>query len=352
MGLYGPEIIFFALWLGWWLDRRLGEPMFWHPLVGFGRLVQWMELSLNPKAQALADSAKESSHGLMRKQIPNQASKPEQFLGCLALVLMVLPLTYGLWFLLAELKGQSVSELGYWYDFFAILLQGVVLYIALGAKSLDQHLEQIERPLLAGDLEQARYYVSWIVSRDTADMDQMRITRAAIESGLENGSDGAFAPIFWFLVAGAPGVLLYRLSNTLDAMWGYKTARFLSFGWAAARFDDLLNIVPARLTALLYAVNTPLGWAGFKASLACWQKQGGNWESPNAGPVMAAGAGALKIQLGGGDTYHGVWKERPVLGLGADPVIDDLPRARHLIKRTLLSWMLLGSSAVFVVGLL
>ena len=324
MALYAPELIFLALWLGWWLDRRFGEVPFWHPLVGYGRLVGWLEKALNADGQ---DSTRTCPVGLKR------------LLGLIALLMAVAPLTLWLWYVLPD--KHSVDS---WYLLvLGVLLQGAVLYLALGAKSLDQHLEQIEKPLLAGDLADARFYVGWIVSRDTADMDQMRVTRAAIESGLENGSDGAFAPVFWFLVAGAPGVLLYRLANTLDAMWGYKTERLLSFGWAAARFDDLLNLIPARLSALFYALNSPGGLPGIKTALRCWRRQGAQWESPNAGPVMAAGAGALGVQLGGGDTYHGQWKARPVLGEGADPQVGDLQAVRRLVDRVMLSWLLAGS---------
>lgn len=331
MALYAPEIIFFALWLGWWLDRRFGEVPFWHPLVGYGCLVGWLEKALNADRQT--GSA----------QLPVARKR---LLGLIALIIAVLPFTLGLMLLLPEAESGS----GYLL-LLHLLLQGGVLYFALGAKSLDQHLAQIEQPLLEGDLPKARFYVGWIVSRDTSDMDQMRVTRAAIESGLENGSDSAFAAVFWFLLAGAPGVLLYRLANTLDAMWGYKTERLLSFGWAAARFDDLLNLLPARISALLYALNSPHGFQGMKTALHCWRKQSHQWESPNAGPVMAAGAGALGVQLGGGDTYHGQWKERPLLGAGKEPQAGDLRAARRLVQRVLFSWLLLGSVSVWVVYL-
>src|SRR5262249_9166632 len=158
-----------------------------------------------------------------------------------------------------------------------------------------------------GDLVEARHAVSKIVSRECAGLDETQICCAAIESVLENGSDAVFAALFWFIVLGAPGVVLYRIVNTLDAMWGYRNARYEHFGWAAAKLDDLLNWIPARLTALTYAL---LG--NSQNAIWSWQNQGGKWYSPNAGPVMSSGAGALDLQLGGPATYHGKLKERLV----------------------------------------
>ncbi len=118
--------------------------------------------------------------------------------------------------------------------------------------------------------------MSLIVSRDPASLD---ITRAATESVLENGNDAVFGALFWFVVAGAPGVVVYRLANTLDAMWSYRNERYVDFGFAAARLDDLLNYVPARLTALTYAI---LGHT--RSAWRCWRAQAHDWDSPNAGP--------------------------------------------------------------------
>lgn len=213
----------------------------------------------------------------------------------------------------------------------ATALQVVVLYLALGSQSLRQHARPVTEALNAGDLEAARRRVGCIVSRDTGAMRSVEVARAAVESVLENGNDAVFGALLWFMIAGAPGALLYRLVNTLNAMWGYRTPRYRHFGWAAARTDDLMNFIPARLTAMSYAL---LGHCA--NALHCWRKQDPRWESPNAGPVMAAGAGSLDLELGGSAFYHGHRKMRIPLGRGAQPQASDIARALLLVDRGVL----------------
>ncbi|MGB2972201.1 MAG: adenosylcobinamide-phosphate synthase CbiB, partial [Candidatus Competibacter sp.] len=219
-----------------------------------------------------------------------------------------------------------------------------LLYLALGARSLAEHAEAVAAALQAGDLPLARERVGKIVSRDVDGLDEEQISRATVESVLENGCDAVFGALFWFVLAWGSGVVLYRLANTLDAMWGYKTPRYRDFGWAAARLDDLLNWVPARLTALSYVA------VGAKPALAwrCWREQAPRWKSPNAGPVMAAGAGALGLALGGQARYHGEWSARPALGEGLAPRAGDIGRAVALLRRALLLWL----AAILAGGLL
>ncbi len=141
---------------------------------------------------------------------------------------------------------------------------------------------------------------------------------------LENGNDAVFGALFWFLVAGPAGAVLYRLANTLDAMWGYRNARYRDFGAFAARMDDLLNWLPARLTALAYGLAGRTGDA-----LRCWRTQAATWHGINPGVVMAAGAGALGMRLGGAAVYHGRVRKRPMLGA------DDVPLDAHAIEHSL-----------------
>lgn len=281
------------------LDMLLGEPRRNHPLVIFGRVADRLEQHFNGP-----DGRGWRSHGVTA--------------WCMA----VLPLTAIAW-LLSLLPG-----VGWWVEV-------VLLYLALGLRSLGEHLIPVANALRNGDLAAARKRVGFIVSRDTRDLDEQGVARAATESALENGSDAVFAALFWFAVAGAPGVVLYRLSNTLDAMWGYRNARFERFGWAAARIDDLLNYVPARLVALTYAL---LGRT--RDSLRCWRRQAPLWDSPNAGPVMAAGAGALGVTLGGPAIYHGEVHARPSLGIGAVSTPQDIERALDLVWGGVGLWLL------------
>ena len=285
------------------LDALIGEPARWHPLVGFGRWAQYFERRLN------ADTTR--------------SPLAQRLLGALAVTAAVGP-----WVLLVAVAGASPA-LHYWVAVAA-------LYFALGHQSLRQHAQRVQKALEAGNLDEARVQVSYMVSRDTAKMDARAVAAATVESVLENGNDAVFGALFWFVVAGAPGVLLFRLSNTLDAMWGYRTSRYLYFGWAAARFDDVLNFIPARLTALTYAL---IG--STRSALHCWRVQAPQWDSPNAGPVMAAGAGALGVGLGGGAYYHGEWEERPPLGLGAPPDAGSIRAALRLVRSGVVLWLLI-----------
>ncbi|WP_278956652.1 adenosylcobinamide-phosphate synthase CbiB [Aquipseudomonas alcaligenes] len=279
------------------LDAWLGEPRRWHPLVGFGHLAQRIEQRLNSGGRGWR------SHGVSG--------------WCLA----VLPPVLLVWLL-------SLSSLGWLVDI-------LVLYFALGLKSLAQHALPVAQALRLGNLDEARRRVGYLVSRRTSELDACGVARAATESVLENGADAVFASLFWFAVLGAPGVLLHRLSNTLDAMWGYRNERFERFGWAAARIDDVLNYLPARLVALTYAL---LGRTA--TALRCWRSQAPQWDSPNAGPVMAAGAGALQVQLGGAAIYHGVEEQRPQLGEGAPAQARDIERALNLVYFGVALWLI------------
>jgi adenosylcobinamide-phosphate synthase len=292
------------------LDRLLGEPRRFHPLVGFGNLARRAEKLLYGAADAAP-----ATHCLR---------------GIAAVCVLLIP-----FMALAALLQQTAI--------FGTLFSIALLYFAIAPRSLREHAERVADAFAAGDLPDARQQVSMMVSRDTAQLDESGVARATVESVLENGSDAVFGALFWFVVAGAPGALLYRLSNTLDAMWGYRNARYNYFGWAAARLDDVLNLIPARLTALTYAL---LG--NTRNALQCWRQQAHAWDSPNAGPVMASGAGSLMVTLGGAANYHGVRETRPVLGIGNAVQASDIARAIALVQRGVWLWI----AVLFLIGLL
>ncbi|MGF6711357.1 adenosylcobinamide-phosphate synthase [Luteibacter sp. W1I16] len=292
-----------AMLLALVLDAVFGEPRRFHPLVGFGVLSNTVERRLHADRRMAGVAA-----------------------WTLAVLLPV-----------ASLCGlRAVSP-----PLVAFALDVLVLYFALGRHSLAEHARPVAAALRDSDLPRARAAVGRMVSRDTDALDATHVAAAGTESVLENGHDAVFGTLFWFAVLGAPGALLFRLANTLDAMWGYRSARYEHFGWAAARADDMLGYVPARLTALSYAA---VGDA--VTALHCWRTQAPSWDSPNAGPVMASGAGALRVRLGGPAPYHGRWEDRPVLGKGEAPDASSIVRALRLVDRAVVAWM----AVVLLVG--
>lgn len=284
------------------LDRCFGEPRLAHPLIAFGRMAHWLEKRCYGSA--------------------NTAPLSRRLRGLSAMGIAILPATAG---------SAALVQLPY----LGTGIEIVLLYLTLGARSLTEHASGVQSALLDNDLAEARRQVGRIVSRETNAMQETDVARATIESVLENGNDAIFGALFWYIVAGAPGAVMYRLVNTLDAMWGYRNNHYLYFGWAAARFDDVLNYFPARLTAFSYAIA-----GNFNLGLQCWRLQAKVWESPNAGPVMAAGAGSLALRLGGAATYHGKIKQRPELGAGMIPGAKDIERALKLVRHSTILWLI------------
>ncbi|KRB89017.1 adenosylcobinamide-phosphate synthase CbiB [Noviherbaspirillum sp. Root189] len=292
------------------LDWLLGEASRFHPLVGFGKFAGKIEALLN-----------RGSSLYLR--------------GVAGWMLAVVPLV-ALSITIIHLAHQM-----HWM--FAAALHAILLYFCIGLRSLRDHIIPIAEALASGDLAAARKLTSRIVSRDTGRASEGDLAKAAVESTLENGNDAVFGTLFWFAVAGGPGALLFRLANTLDAMWGYRNPRFLSFGWMAARADDVLNWIPARLTALSYGV---LG--DTRRARESWMTQAAAWPSPNAGPVISAGAGSLGLALGGTAEYDGIVETRPPLGIGREAQGEDIARAWQLVARTTLLWLIAAGGLAFV----
>ena len=217
------------------------------------------------------------------------------------------------------------------------------IWMLLAVRGLDDHAMSVMCSLQAGDLVGARLAVARIVGRDTANLDEREVTRATVETVAENLSDGVIAPMFWLVLGGPVGMAGYKAVNTMDSMFGYKNARFLEFGWCAARMDDLANWIPARITAgLVWLV--ALLWPGmnFRQSICSTWRDAHRQPSPNSGYPEAAAAGALGVQLGGTSYYHGVRSEKALLG-------DDL---QTLDWRTYkgMRILLYGATLLFVVG--
>lgn len=245
------------------LDAALGEPNWlWsrltHPAVLMGRAVSWCDTRFN--------------QGTDKRK------------GGITTVALLL-------------AGGIV--LGLVLSLFGPLVEMIVAAMLLAQRSLVQHVQAVADALRLS-VADGRMMVARIVSRDTAQMDQGDISRAAIESAAENLSDGVIAPAFWFLIAGLPGILAYKVVNTADSMIGYRTEKYEEFGWAAARLDDVMNWIPARLTALLIALSSRLlsGWGAIR-------DDAGLHRSPNAGWPEAAMARVLDVALSGPRIYDG-----------------------------------------------
>ncbi|PKF61606.1 cobalamin biosynthesis protein CobD [Psychromonas sp. psych-6C06] len=263
------------------IDHLLGEPRRFHPLIFFGNLARKLEKRLN-----------QGSH---RKRL---------LMGIAAWLILVIPIPL-----------LVVAVLSFVPFYIAFLINVYVVYWAVALKSLTEHGMQIYQPLTDNNLSQAQHYCAYIVSRDTSELDAQAISRATTESMLENGHDGVTATLIYFVIGGAPLVIMHRLSNTLDAMWGYRTAQFNYFGKCSARMDDLLGFISAKVTTLLFAI---VGLFNGTAKMALFNayQQSKTYKSHNGGWVMAAGATVINVCLGGTAIYFGKSVQSPQLGQG------------------------------------
>lgn len=231
-----------------------------------------------------------------------------------------------------------------------LALQVVWLHFGLAAGDLSRALQRVEIPLQNGNLEQARYYVGWIVSRDTESLDESGVCRSAIESGAENTVDGIVAPWFWALVGGPLGLWLFKAASTLDSQVGYKTPRHLHFGWASARLDDAFNWIPARFALLVFSAVGLLqkGWNPVARAGRVAQRDHALHPSPNAGLAESWMAGYLDMRLMGPNHYHGQWVEKPWLGAdGTNATLKGIQITRHWIQGCALAcWALAGCTSL------
>lgn len=223
-----------------------------------------------------------------------------------------------------------------WVHVAGSLVIAIVGTTGLAQRSLFDHVNKVLSSLRAGDMVASREQVSLIVGRDTRQLDATGVSAAALESLAESFNDGIVAPAFWFLIAGLPGLFAYKVLNTADSLIGHKEERWRAFGWAAARADDVANLVPARIAGALLVL---AGMGGVGVMLSDASKHA----SPNAGWPEAAMAGALGIRLGGPATYDGVLHHRPVFGTGPAPGVPELARGlRIYVVACGLLWLSMG----------
>ncbi|RVT91000.1 adenosylcobinamide-phosphate synthase CbiB [Sphingomonas crocodyli] len=292
--------------IGWpaWLYRRIG-----HPVGGFARIIGTCERRWNR---------------------PDISESGRQFAG-IATVLILIAVAGGAGWILQALAMQLP---------FGWVVVALLAFPALAQRSLFDHVRPVARALAAGDLEGARRAVGMIVGRDTAQLDEAGVARAAIESLAESFCDGIAAPLFWLLLLGLPGVWAYKAINTADSLIGHKEERWRAFGWAAARTDDVLNLIPARIAGVAICVAGLVGWRTML-------RDAGKHASPNAGWPEAAIAGALGVRLAGPIAYDGVLADKAWIGDGrTDADAGDVHRALAVyVRACLLLWVIAGVCA-------
>ena len=267
-----------ALVLGAMLDLLLGDPRWLpHPIRGIGLLINGLER-------------------LLRK-IPN-----ERAAGCL---LVVAVLIFVITVTTTTIRFAGLIAAAYW------------VFTCLAVRSLDAESNNVIRALRAGDLDRARILVGRLVGRDTENLSKQDVIRAVFETVAENMSDAIVAPLFYLSIFGIPGMVAYKAVNTMDSMVGYKNDRYIRFGWAAARFDDVANYIPARITAGLIVFSAALIRLQWRSAIRVILRDARLQPSPNAGYPEAALAGVLGVRLGGLNYYFGRPVQKPYLG---DPV--------------------------------
>ena len=296
-------IVILPLLIGWLLDLFLGDPAWLpHPVVGFGKMIFWGEHRLN-----------QGLHRMLKGG----------FLA-IGLILLVFLVAWYLRYLLLSLN-----------DSFVVIFDVVIIFYCLAGTTLIREVRAVFHAL-DRSLEEGRQQVARIVGRDTSELSAQEVRTAALETLAENLSDGVIAPLFWFALLGTPGMLAYKMVNTLDSMIGYKTERYKDFGCWAAHIDDVANYLPARLTALLMILAS-----GKLRLLTFVLKNGRKHASPNSGYPEAALAGILGCRFGGPHYYFGELFDKPYIG-EHDRLLDtnDMKKAVR-VNRVAEIWMIL-----------
>ncbi|MCQ5364979.1 adenosylcobinamide-phosphate synthase CbiB [Anoxybacillus salavatliensis] len=294
-----------AVWLALLLDRIFADPRRFHPVCWIGKMIAFMDRRLNK--------------GKWRKG--------KGIFTLFVVCTVTLIISYGL--------IASAYRLSF---IFGIFIEAMIIFTSIAPTSLANAAYDVLDPLEKGDIDEARKNVGMIVGRDTKTLQQEGIVRACVETVAENTSDGVTAPLFYAFIGGGALAMLYRAVNTCDSMLGYKNERYAQFGWASARLDDVLNYIPARLTAFVMLFV-------HRANKREWKllfRDARNHSSPNSGWCEAAMAALLHVQLGGVNTYHGVICVRPTIGDASVPLA-----ARH-IKRAVA--IMIRTTVAFTIG--
>ena len=304
----------FALLIGWVLDLIFGDPQCLpHPVVGFGKMISWGEHRLNKGAHRKLKGA----------------------LFAITLILLIFVATFLLRYLFSKLPSPFGEGMGV-----RLLFDIIIIYFCLAGTTL---IREVRNVFLAVDrsLEEGRAQVARIVGRDTSALSAQEVRTAALETLAENLSDGVIAPLFWLALLGTPGMLTYKMVNTLDSMIGYRTERYRAFGCWAARIDDVANYIPARLTALLMIisekviVNSEQFATARSGSLFSFvRRYGKNHASPNSGYPEAALAGILNCRFGGPHYYFGELFDKPYIGENDRELTTDDMKTAIRVNRT------------------
>ena len=295
-----------AACIGFLIDFIVGDPQgLWHPVCGIGSLISRMEKKL-------------------RK---NTADTPQNLLLAGAALAVTIPC------MTVVITAVLLLAAGFIHPYLRFVLMCVLDGWILAARSLKTESMKVYRRLKEKDLNGARYAVSMIVGRDTERLTAEGVTRAAVEAVAENASDGGIAPLLFLLFFGPVGGFFYKAVNTMDSMVGYKNEKYLYFGRAAAKLDDLVNYIPARLTGLAFAAAACLipGMSG-KNAFKIWRRDRRNHKSPNSAQSESACAGALGVQRAGDAWYFGELYHKPAIGDALRPIEpEDIPRANRLM---------------------
>lgn len=311
------ELSLLAVILGFILDLIVGDPHWlYHPIRLVGHLISGLEK-------------------LLRRIFP-KTEQGELIAGGFLLVLTAGITTAVAWGLLLA------ADLVHPYLRFA--LEVIMCYWVLATKSLKTETMKVYDALKEGDLKKARFAVSMVVGRDTEVLDDIGVTKAAVETVAENASDGVIAPLLFLMIGGAPLGFFYKAVNTMDSMVGYKNDKYLYFGRAAAKFDDVLNYIPARLSGMLMCGAAAFCGMDSKNAWRIYWRDRYNHSSPNSAHTEATAAGAMHIQLAGNAYYFGKLYEKPTLGDPDRPVeYEDIPRVNRLLYATaILSLVVFG----------